>query len=311
MAHVEKRVGRNAIAATLLVLVLALADLIGHMAHAATAPSQKTATRSAAAVSVSKVLAIIEENHSLAQMSAGMPYLYGLARRYGYATNYTAIRHPSEPNYLAIAGGSTFGDTADHNPAFQVAGRSVFGQAVPAGKAARLYAESMTTACQQNSAGSYAVKHNPWASFADERNICKARDLPLGTPSTGALISDVNRGTLPNVGMIVPNICNDAHDCSLRTADNWLRVWLPRILAGSDFTSGRLAVVVTADEDDRNSGNKVLTVVMHRSLDGHHLVVSSSLSHYSLTRLYDWAIGSALLGNARTAPDMRAAFRLP
>jgi hypothetical protein len=61
----------------------------------------------AAPVSVTKVLMFIEENHSLAEMKAGMPYLYSQATTYGYATNYTAIRHPSLPNYLAIAGGST------------------------------------------------------------------------------------------------------------------------------------------------------------------------------------------------------------
>jgi len=39
-------------------------------------------------------------------MEAGMPYTFSLAQRYGYATNYTAIQHPSLPNYIAIAGGT-------------------------------------------------------------------------------------------------------------------------------------------------------------------------------------------------------------
>jgi hypothetical protein len=257
-----------------------------------------------------KVLTIVEENHNLAQMSSGLPYLFGLAQRFSYANGYTAITHPSEPNYLAIAGGSTFGDTTDHNPAFQVHGSSIFGQALAAGKTARLYAESMTTPCQQNSSGNYAVKHNPWASFADERAQCQAGDLPMGGVGSGALATDIAAGRLPDAGIMVPNMCNDAHDCALSTANTWLAQWLPAILAGSDYTSGRLVVVVTGDEDDRNGGNKVLTVVLHRSLDGAHRVVSSALTHYSLTGLYDAVVGTPKLGAAATAPDMRSAFQL-
>jgi acid phosphatase len=43
---------------------------------------------------VTKVLVFIVENHSLSQMKSQMPYTFGLAQRFGYATNYTAIQHP-------------------------------------------------------------------------------------------------------------------------------------------------------------------------------------------------------------------------
>src|SRR3954453_19439326 len=60
---------------------------------------------SAAVVPATKALVFIEETPPLAQMRTGMPYTFSLAQQYGYATNYAAIRHPSLPNYLAIAGG--------------------------------------------------------------------------------------------------------------------------------------------------------------------------------------------------------------
>ena len=60
---------------------------------------------------------------------------------------------------------------------------------------------------------------------------------------------------------------------------------MQKVFAGPDWKSGRLAVVLTADEDDHTQGNKVLTVVIHPS-QGHH-VVGTRLTHYSLTRLYD------------------------
>jgi acid phosphatase len=257
------------------------------------------------------VLTIVEENHSLAQMKAGMPYLYGLAQRYGYANNWAAIRHPSLPNYLAVAGGDTFGVVDDGPPsAHPVRGSSVFGQARNAGRTARVYAEGMTSNCLTTSTGRYAVKHNPWAYFVDERSACTVADVPVGTPSAGRLHSDIAAGALPNAAMVVPDLCNDAHDCPLATADGWLKSWLPQILAGPDFKAGRLAVVVTADEDDSKSGNLVLTAVLHPSLDGTHKVVTTRLTHYSLTRFYDDVLGVPRLRNAATAPSMSAAFGL-
>ncbi|MDQ1691780.1 MAG: phosphatidylinositol-3-phosphatase, partial [Pseudonocardiales bacterium] len=105
--------------------------------------------------------------------------------------------------------------------------------------------------------------------------------------------------------------CNDAHDCSLSTADNYLESWLPQLMAAPDFQTGALAIVVTADEDNNTTVNKVLTVVLHQSLDGGHTVVTTALTHYSLTRLYDQVLGADPLRNAANAPDMKAAFNLP
>lgn len=265
-----------------------------------TSAAPSTSSSSPPAANVSKVLTIVEENHSLNEMKSGMPYLYGLATNYAYATNYKAIRHPSEPNYLAIAGGSTFGDTTDHNPAFQVAGSSVFGQALSKGKTARSYEESMTSNCQQANGGNYAVKHNPWASFTGERTQCNLGDVPLGSTSAGKLLADVTSGNLPNTGFVTPNMCNDAHDCSLGTADNWLKSWLPIIMSGSDYKSGKLAIVITADEDDSTQSNTVLSVVLNPALSGTHKVVTTSLTHYSLTGLYSQVNGGTLLQNATT-----------
>ena len=277
---------------------------------AAAAPSPTPTTTTATPVSnaqpVTKVLTIVEENHSLEQMKAGMPYLYSLAQRFSYANNYVAIRHPSLPNYLTIAGGDTFGVTDDAGPASHpLSGQSVFGQAIAQGRTAGVYAESMSGNCTQSGNAGYAVKHNPWPYFVDERALCNVFD----TPETGLAVA-VGANALPNAGMLIPNLCNDAHDCSLGTADGWLKNRLPNILASSDFTSGKLAVVVTADEDDNTSGNKVLTVVLHASLDGSHKVVSTALTHYSLSRFYSQTTGGSPLRKAAAAPDMAEAFGL-
>ena len=68
-------------------------------------------------------------------------------------------------------------------------------------------------------------------------------------------------------------------------------------------------MVLTADEDDSSQGNKVLTVVIHPSQSGH--VVTTPLTHYSLTRLYEDVAGVPYLNNAATAPSMSDAFGMP
>jgi acid phosphatase len=270
------------------------------------AAPQEQASPVPASAAVTKVLVFVEENHSLAEMQAGMPYTFGLATQFGYATHYTAIRHPSLPNYVAITGGQTYGITDDASPSVHsLSGASVFGQAIATGKTAAVYADGMPTNCALADGGTnYAVKHNPWAYFATERAECQKYDVPVTQ-----LDQAITNGALPNVGMVVPNLCNDAHNCPLATADAWFKGWMTKIFAGPDWRSGHLAVVLTADEDDSSANNTVLTAVIHPSQKAH--VVTAPLTHYSLTRLYGDVAGAPYLSNAKSAPSMTAAFGLP
>lgn len=253
---------------------------------------------------------VIEENHSFAQMKQGMPFLAGLASTYGYATHWTALAHPSLPNYLGIAGGTTFGITDDRSPAAHASdigsATSVFDQAIAAGKTAGTYAESMPGNCHTEdhsggSSGPYAVRHNPWVYFSHGRSSCLAHDRDL-TPFAAEAAHDA----LPDVGFLIPSLDHDAHDGSLAAADSWLQQQLTPVLNSHDFTSGKLVVVVTADEDDRHSGNMVLTSVLTPRIS--HEVVTTPLTHYSLTRFIAQVLGVAPLQNGASAPDLRAAF---
>lgn len=268
-------------------------------------PTPKPTHASPTTSRISKLLVFVVENHSAAEMRDQMPFTRALAQRYGDATDYRAMTHPSLPNYLAIAGGSTFGVTDDNDPsAHPEPGPSVFGAALHAGLTARVYADSMPSACFPTSSGEYAVRHNPWTYFPSEHAQCAAYD---GTMA--GLGPDVRSGHLPNAGMVIPDVCHDAHDCSLATADAWLRQEVGLAMSGPDYRAGRLAIVVTADEDDGSQGNTVLTVVVHPSQHGN--VVTTPLSHLSLSRLYTEVLGVPPLRGAATAPSMASAFHLP
>jgi phosphatidylinositol-3-phosphatase len=262
------------------------------------------ATGSAVPAGATKLLVFVVENHSLTEMRSQMPWTFRLGQTYGYATDFHAMTHPSLPNYLAIAGGSTFGISDDNSPAdHPLAGPSVFGEALAHGRTARVYADGMPGNCVLANTSQYAVRHNPWTYFTSERAEC----VQLDTPMT-RFADDVRTGRLPDAGMVVPDICHDAHSCPLATADAWMRQELGLAMSGPDFRSGRLVIVVTADEDDGSQGNAVLTIVVHPSVRG--VVTAQPLSHLSLSRLYSEVLGAPPLREAASAPSMATAFGL-
>ena len=251
----------------------------------------------------------MEETHSIGEVfPSRMPYLWSLARRYGRASAWSDVGHPSLPNYLAIFGGSAFNEPPDCLPGRDCSypGPSVFGQAIAKGETARSYEESMPARCDRSNRGDYDANHNPWAYFPSEARLCQADDLPSGPVTGGPLASESRRGTLPNVGLITPNLIDDAHNGTLADADRFLRTWMPVLMSGPDWRSGRLVIVVTFDEGETTE--QVPVVVIAPAAAG--VVVRQPLNHYSLTRLIDQVIGVAPLRQAAGAPNIAPLFGL-
>ncbi|MCU1600118.1 MAG: phosphoesterase [Frankiales bacterium] len=262
-----------------------------------------TATRPPAAQGISKVLTIVEENHGTQSARAGMPYLASLADQYGVATDYRSLTHPSLPNYLAMAAGSTFGISDDDGPsAHPVSGPSVFDLALQRGHTATVYAESMPSPCHPSSGGRYAARHNTWTYFPASSQ-CAGHDV-----SADGFSADVTAGRLPDVGLLVPDLCHDAHDCSLATADSYLQDVMRTVLAGPDWQAGRLAVVVTFDEVEGDESGTLLTVVVAPALE--HARIGVPLSHLSWCRWMTDLVGAPPLRDAARARSLGDAFGL-
>lgn len=256
-----------------------------------------------------KVLVVVEENKSASTALEQMPYLAALAHQYLRTSNYRAVTHPSLPNYLAIAAGSTFGVSDDGPPErHPITQGSVFDEALTAGRTVRTYAEAMPHTCTLTDSGRYAVKHNPWAYFSApaSRANCQRFDVPAGTPEQGALHDDVLAGTMPTIGLLVPDLCHDAHDCSMQVADSWLHQWIPFVMAGPDYQAGRLAIVITFDEDDRTAGNNVLTTIISPNVSA--VVAATPLNHYSLDRYLAELAGIPPLDQAAQSPSLGEVF---
>lgn len=272
-------------------------------------PSGPCGTKTGAPATYAHVIWIWEENHSYSQIigSSAAPYINSLANGCGLATNYTAVTHPSLPNYIAATSGSTWG-IADDNPpsSHPLAVDSIFQQIGSAGS----YEESMPSNCDLTNSGSYAVRHNPEGYYTNIRTACAANDVPMGSTSSGALASALSSGSLPTFSFVTPNVCNDMHDCSVQTGDAWLQSWIPKIIASPPYQAGNTVVFITWDEDDSQTGNHVATIVLS-PYTSPGTKSGTAFTHYSLLRTTEELLGvSSFLGNAASATSMRAAFGL-
>jgi len=237
--------------------------------------------------------------------SSNAPFENSIAMQCGLATNDNGVSHPSLPNYLAATGGSTFGVTDDANPsAHQISANSIFGQLDQAGLMWRSYNESMPRNCDTSPSGEYAVKHNPATYYVTLRAACGVNDVPL----EGVFDRDIAAGSLPSFSFVTPNLCNDTHDCPVRTGDEWLATWIPKILAGPNYTSGSTLIIVTWDEAE-GSSNRIPTIVIGPSVPV-GTVATQRFDHYALLRTTEDILVLPHLQAAASAPSMADAFGL-
>jgi phosphatidylinositol-3-phosphatase len=254
------------------------------------------------------VITIVMENHAFAEIAGRSPYLNRLASACGLGDNYSAITHPSVPNYIAVTSGDTAGITDDCTDC-SVSTSSIFGQVGPRGW--RAYGESMpATGFTGSQAGTYAKKHNPAAYYSKLAGAYARNAVPLGTPTAGALISDLRANRLPRYSFITPDLCNDEHDCAIRVGDAWLARWVPKILASRAYRAGGTALFITYDEGS-DSDNRVYTVVVSPTTRK-GTVSHAAFTHYSLLKTQESLLGLRCLGHACAVgtASMRNAFGL-
>jgi acid phosphatase len=229
--------------------------------------------------------------------SADAPYLTSLATTGASFTDAHGISHPSEPNYLALFSGSTHGVTDDRCPV-DLTGPNLAAQLAEAGRTFVGYSEGLPrpgfTGC---SAGDYARKHNPWVDF---RDLSASVNQPLT-----ALPEDY--AALPTVAFVVPNLCNDMHDCGVAAGDAWARDNLTGYVDWAREHDSLL--VVTFDEDRGTDANHIATFFV-----GPMVVAGPSdqrIDHYGVLRTLEDLYGLPPLGNAADAEPITGVWTGP
>ncbi len=171
----------------------------------------------------------------------------------------------------------------------------------------------------------YADKHNPFVYFhsiIDDAAYCNAPCREPGSPATATWPSI--RST-PNLVFITPDLCHDGHNApclngepgGLTSANDFLRTWVPRILASPAFRKDGL-LVITFDEGtdgqaccdeqalpggpapgryNRAGGGRIGAVLLSPFIRP-GTVSDRRYNHYSLLRSIEDAFGLPHLGYA-------------
>jgi phosphatidylinositol-3-phosphatase len=232
------------------------------------------------------------------------PYLNSLLARYATSTNYRALVHGSQPNYIALFSGALQG--VQGNEAVSIRARSLADQIEAAGKTWRVFAQNVPPNCFAGSTatggpdgnGTYARKHEPAISFSDIAN----------SPSRCGKISNFTSfdPMAADFELIVPNLENDMHNGTTKKGDDFVRGFIPRILATPAWKSGS-PLFITWDEGKAQGANRIVTFVVASTV---RAGFESPLphTHYSLLRTIQELLGLPCLAQSCHANDLAEFF---
>lgn len=232
---------------------------------------------------VQRVFVVILENADLT-VAENQPYLSYLARHGALLTNYHAVTHPSQPNYIALTAGDTYGVTSDDPVTVNA---THIGDLMDAANLSwKVYAENYPGDCFLGNfkgdpqSGQYERKHNPFFSFLDVvENQQRCSTIIVNAT---ALEADVYTGNLPRLSFFIPNSYNDGHATSVAFADAWLRSRFDPLLSDPRFIQGTLFVVLF--DEGTSSGPNTVYGVLYGAGVMPGATSAASYDHYSLLR---------------------------
>jgi len=294
------------------------------------------------------VFVVVEENEGYDEVignTKDLPYLNGLASKYGVATNYFANTHPSLNNYFYLTSGHSgtrspwVGGMADLFPG-EVAGDNIASILTANGKTWKAYAESIPSAGYIGPDHfPYVKRHNPFAYYENVGHGKVASGQPLPSANIvpfDTFNDDLKHDTFPDYSFIAPNLFNDGHNdpvtqrssvCgdhpALQAVDTWLKVNIDPLIKSDTFKRGGLLIIVFDEACEagpkadwrydpsrpslKGGGHIPVVIISSRTPAG---TTRDGLYHHeSVLRLSLRALGvEQFPGRAKTAPDMDGFF---
>ncbi|KAF7333706.1 Phosphoesterase-domain-containing protein [Mycena venus] len=220
-----------------------------------------------------RIIQVWLENTDFAT-TASTPIFESLAEQGILLTNYNAVTHPSEPNYVAAIGGDFFGMSDDNMYHIPSNISTVVDLLEDKGVSWATYQENMPAdefygynynAKNYISPGSadypyYVRKHNPLMIY-DAVSQDATRVKRIRTFNDFA--NDVVNGTLPQWVFVTPNMVNDAHDTTIDFAASFLEYWLLPLLTDPRVNDGETLILLTFDETETYTiQNNVFAVLL-------------------------------------------------
>lgn len=243
-----------------------------------------------------RAIFVIFENTNYAS-AIKQPFFKQLADSGAHFSNFMAITHPSQGNYVALTSGALNGVTGDGKIDLNVA--NVVDLLEAKSLTWKVYAEDYPGGCFTGSSrGNYARKHNPFISYVNiQKNPARCANIVDATQFD----TDARNGTLPNYVFYVPSEKNDGHDTGVSYADKWYSGKFSSYLNDPSFMAGTV-LISTFDESGASSKNQIYTSIVGPSVKP--VVISTALNLYSLLNLIEdnWDLGSLAKNDATATP---------
>jgi len=261
----------------------------------------------AATTSPPPIVIVMLENREARRLTlSNAPYLTGLKSAGRYFSESYGVVHPSFPNYLAFASGTTFGNTGGGAVAGAFQGDNLWDQLTDAGVTWGVYQEYLPATCSPKKSNlvtiptkdMYKIGHNPAIVFANVFTSSECQNVQPLTAMPAALRS---------VSFVTPSICNDMHgykdttypaDCQVGSSALTLRgdAWLQSHV--ETWRAEGAIVIITFDEGSSalGVGGHIFTVEV--GPDVAPSVDTTVVNHYSLLAGIEDRFGLPRLNNA-------------
>lgn len=245
------------------------------------------------------------------------PFINSLASGGTLLGESSGTYHPSDENYLALAGGDNFVQGAIYYPNIHVDASHLGDRIEAVGKTWKGYEQGMGAPCNlsNNNDSYYAPDDLPFINFNNIRNDiarCQAHLQDL----TQFAVDLQSSATTPSFVWLSADDYYDGEASgngspnSLKVQDGWLKQTLQPLFNSSAWKNQRSLLILTWDESESRGGNHIATILADsQGLVNRGYVSSASYNHYGITRTIEGALGLApLTANDRYAEPVNDAF---
>src|SRR5712691_4461098 len=236
-----------------------------------------------------QLVVVLMENKNLNEVYGPAPYMTQLADQYSFSQGWSSITNPSQPNYIALLGASTFGVSGDGNHP-NLNHPTLVDLIETSGHTWNAIAEGSGSGCSINP--NRGEDHFPFLSYTTiTGNPARCANLHSGGPAD--VVTALNAGT--SFIWFTPNDSHNMHDNSVASGDAWIQSWVPGLLTA--MGTKKAALILMFDEAYTSppyiymSFSGPATKLAYKS--------TASYSHYSLAKLLEdvWGGGSLAQGD--------------
>ncbi|KAF8071635.1 acid phosphatase [Lyophyllum atratum] len=287
--------------------VLSLTTLV--VVHASPAKHHAPSKKLVEGTAFDRIVTIWLENTDY-EAAAADPSLQALAKQGLTLTNYFAVTHPSEPNYVASVGGEYFGINNDNLLNVPSNVSTIVDLLEDKGISWAEYQEDMPftgdTEFQflnpKTGKNDYVRKHNPLVIY---ESVNKNPERLANIKNFTLFQQDLAANRLPQWSFMTPNMTNDGHDTNITFTGAWARGFIEPLLKNPNFNTEKTLVILTFDENEAGADpNRVFTILLggavpenmigktDDSFYTHYSSIATVEANWNLHTLGRWDVGA-------------------